>query len=275
MKKIAGHDEVDIYAPDNSRFSFMKSPYAAHKTNSAVDIYYGCFGNEALSPVDGKVIDIRSFDTPTPFKDRDSKEYLIAIQQGKYVVKIIHIEPDISIGEEISIGERIGTFIKNGYFIFWNDPVMHVEVRDPHNYLRASNDHELSPNIAWRSLPDGKKVEFECVVEEVNENYSLLYAPFQTCGIIRGFAIDGGFIDGYISSNGEDHFFGILKPGVFFRPEVFVLEITKENRSVRCSGIAFSLSLSFNEPRIKLIPEKYGDKPLFPGDKIKILLDIY
>ncbi|MFZ3382593.1 MAG: hypothetical protein WA144_01580 [Candidatus Methanoperedens sp.] len=273
MIKIAGHDDVDIYAPDNSRFSFMKSPYAAHKTNSAVDIYYGCFGNYALSPVYGKVIDIRSFNTPTPFKDRDSKEYLIAIQQGKYVVKIIHLEPDISIGEEISIGERIGTFIKNGYFIFWNDPVMHVEVRDPCNYLRASNDRKLLPNIDWISLPDGKKVEFDCVVEKVNENYSLLYAPFQTCGIIRGFTIDGGFIDGYISSNGEDHFFGVVKSEGFSRPEVFVLKITKENRPVRCSGIAFCLS--FNEPRIKLIPEKFGDKPLFPGDKIKIILDIH
>lgn len=272
MKKIAGHDNVDIYAPDNSRFSFMKSPYAAHATNSAVDIYYGCFGNDALSPVNGKVIDIRSFNTPTPFKDRDSREYLIAIQQGKYVVKIIHIEPGISIGEEISIGQRIGTFIKNGYFIFWNDPVMHVEVRDPCNYLRASNDHELSPNITWRSLPDGKKVEFKCVVEKVNENYSLFYAPSQACGIIRGFAIDGGFIDGYIS-NDDGHFFGILKPGGFFHPRVSLLEITKENRSVRCSGIAFCMS--FDEPRIKLVPEKYGDKPLFPGDKIRILLEIY
>ena len=272
MKEIAQHNDVNIYAPDNSRFSFMKSPYAAHKTNSAVDIYYGCFGDEALSPVDGKVIDIRSFNTPTPFKDRDSKEYLIAIQQGKYVIKIIHIEPDISIGEEISIGERIGTFIKNGYFIFWNDPVMHVEVRDPCNYLRASNDRKLLPNIDWGSLPEGKKVEFECVVEDVFENYSLLYAPSHTCGIIRGFAIDGGFIDGYIS-NDDDHFFGILRPGGFFRPHVSLLEITKDNRSVRCSGIAFCLS--FNKPRIKLIPEKYGDKPLFPGDKIKILLDIH
>ena len=270
MNKIAGHDDVNIYAPDNSRFSFMKSPYAAHKTNSAVDIYYGCFGGAAFSPVDGKIIDIRSFNTPTPFKDRDSKEYLIAIQQGKYVVKIIHIKPDISIGQEISIGERIGTFIKNGYFIFWNDPVMHVEVRDPRDYLRASNCLELLPDIEWGSLPDGKKVELVCVVEEVNENYSILCAPFQTCGIIGGFAIDGGFIDGYISSNA--HFFGILKPEGFFRPHVSLFEITKENRSVRCSGIAFCLS--FNEPRIKLIPEKYGNKPLFVGDKINIKFGI-
>lgn len=273
MKKIAGHDDVYIYAPSHSRFSFMKSPYAAHKTNSAVDIYYGCFGNEALSPVDGKVIDIQSFDTPTPFKGRNSKEYLIAIQQGNYVIKIIHIKPDISPGEEISMGDRIGTFIKNGYFIFWNDPVMHVEVRDPCDYVRASNDLELLPTIEWRILPDGKKAEFDCVVEEVNERYSLLSAPFETCGEIAGFAMDGGFIDGYISSNRADHFFGIVKPGGLFRPEVSFLEITKENKPVRSSGI--TCCLSFIEPRIKLIPEKYGDKPLSLGDKIHIKIGIY
>jgi hypothetical protein len=272
MKKIAGHKNVGIYAPGNSRFSFMKSPYAAHKTNSAVDIYYGGFESVALSPVDGKIIDIRSFDTPTPFKGKDSKEYLIAIQQGKYVIKIIHIKPDVSPGEEISIGDSLGTFIKNGYFIFWNDAVMHVEVRDPCDYLRASNNLELLPNIKWRILPNEKSMEFDCVVEEVNKSYTLLCAPFKTCGEIGGFAIDGGFIDGYISSNGEGNFFGIVKPGGLFRPEVYFFEITKENKPVRSSGIAFCLS--FIEPKIKLIPEKYGDKPLSSGDKIHINLGI-
>jgi hypothetical protein len=272
MKEIAQHNDVNIYAPDNSRFSFMKSPYAAHITNSAVDIYSGYFGGEALSPVDGKIIDIRSFDTPTPFKGKDSREYLIAIQQGKYVIKIIHIKPDVLIGDEISKGDRIGTFIKNGYFIFWNDAVMHVEVRDPCDYLRASNNFQLSPRIEWRSLPEGRISEFNCVVEEVRESYILLCAPYLTCGDIGGFPIDAGFIDGYISSKKEGHFFGILKPEGFFRPEVSFLEITKENKPVRSSGIGFCLS--FNEPRIKLIPEKYGDKPLNPGDKIHIKLGI-
>jgi ABC-type cobalamin/Fe3+-siderophores transport system ATPase subunit len=95
VKKIAGHELIEIYAPDKSRFSFLKSPYAAHKTNSAVDIYHGSFGSEAVSPVDGKIIDIRSFDTPTPFKNIDSKEYLIAIKQGNHVIKILHIKPDV------------------------------------------------------------------------------------------------------------------------------------------------------------------------------------
>jgi hypothetical protein len=44
-----------------------------------VDIYYGSFGSGAVSPVDGKIIDIRSYDTPTPFKNIYSKEYHIAI----------------------------------------------------------------------------------------------------------------------------------------------------------------------------------------------------
>ncbi len=272
MKEIAGHNDVSIYAPDNSRFSFMKSPYAAHNTNSAVDIYSGCFGGKALSPVDGRIIDIRSFYTPTPFKEKDSKEYLIAIQQGKYVVKIIHIKPDVLPGDEISRGQSIGTYIKNGYFIFWNDAVMHVEVRDPNDYLRASNNFQLSPRIRWGSLPNGEISEFDCVVEEVKESYSLLCAPYRTCGEIGGFPIDTGFIDGYISSNKDGHFFGVLKPEGFFRPEVSVLEITKENKQVRCSGIAFCLS--FNEPRIKFIPEKYGEKPLDPGDKIHIRFGI-
>lgn len=272
MKKIAKHSDIDIYAPQNSRFSFLKSPYAAHQANSAVDIYYGCFGGEALSPVDGKIIDIRSFDTPTPFKNRDSREFLVAIRQEKYVIKIIHIKPDVVIGEEVSKGERIGTFIKNGYFIFWNDPVMHVEVRSPGDYLRASNNLQLTPNIEWGSLPDGKITEFDCVVEEVNKNYSLLSTKFHTCGEIRGFAIDNGFIDGYISSNSDGHFFGIVKSDGFFRPKVSFLEITKENKQVRNSGIA--CCLSFKEPKIKLIPEKYGDKPLSEGDKIHINIGI-
>lgn len=40
MKKIAGHDGIEIYAPDNSCFSFLKC--------------------DAFSPVDGKIIDMET-----------------------------------------------------------------------------------------------------------------------------------------------------------------------------------------------------------------------
>ncbi|TAN35704.1 MAG: hypothetical protein EPN24_06950 [Candidatus Methanoperedens sp.] len=270
MKKIAKHDEIDIFAPESSRFSFLKSPYAAHRTHSAVDIYYGDFGSEALSPVDGKVIDIKSFDTPTPFKDWNSKEYVIAIRQNEQVIKILHVKPDVTPGDAVSKGESIGTFIHNGYFIFWNDPVMHVEVRHSGDYLRASNNLRLVPNIEWDELPSGRNIEFECRVEEINKKYALLFAPYETCGDVRGFALDGGFLDGYISSM-EDGFFGIVKPHGFFHPGVS-LEVTKDHSEIKCNGIAFCLS--FREPRIKIIPLKYGDGQLCVGDKVRIKIEV-
>jgi len=270
MKKIANHDEIDIFAPDNSRFSFLKSPYAAHKTHSAVDIYYGDFGSDALSPVDGEVIDVQSYDTPTPFKDWNSKEYVIAIRQNEKVIKILHIKPNVSPGDLVSKGDSIGTFIYNGYFIFWNDPVMHVEVRKTEDYLRASNNMRLTPNLEWSILPSRKTLELECQVEETNKRYSLLNAPCQTCGDVRGFAMDGGFLDGYISLSGEG-FFGIVKPDGFFHPGVS-LEVVKDNSEIKCSGVAFRLS--FMKPKIKLIPLKYGELLFHPGETVRIKLEV-
>lgn len=270
MKKIAGHGEIDIFAPDESGFSFLKSPYAAHKTHSAVDIYYGDFGSDALSPVDGEVIDIQSFDTPTPFKNRDFTEYVIAIRQNEHVIKILHVKPDVIPGDAVSKGDSIGTFIHNGYFIFWNDPVMHVEVRQPGDYLRASNNKCLTPNLEWSSLPSIKTLELECRVEETNKRYSLLSSHFHTCGDVGGFAMDGGFLDGYISSSG-DGFFGIVKHDGFFHP-VVSLEVTKDNSEIKCSGIAFRLS--FIEPKIKLIPLKYGERLFEAGEKVRIRIGV-
>jgi hypothetical protein len=270
MKKIASHGEIDIFAPDKSGFSFLKSPYAAHKTHSAVDIYYGDFGSDALSPADGEVIDVRSFDTPTPFKDRDSKEYIIAIRQNEHVIKILHVKPDVLPGDTVTKGESIGTFIHNGYFIFWNDPVMHVEVRKQRDYLRASNNMKLTPNIEWSELPARKTLDLECRVEGMNKRYTLLCGPSRACGDVGGFAMDGGFLDGYIPCS-DDGFFGFLKPGGFFHPPIS-LEITKDNSEIKCSGIAFRLS--FLEPKIKLIPLKYGDRLFEPGEKVRIRLGV-
>ncbi len=272
MKKIASHNDTDIFAPEHSRFSFLKSPYAAHQTGSAVDIYYGDFGSDAFSPVDGKIIDVRSFDTPTPFKDWNSREYVIAIKQDEHVIKILHIEPDVSPGDAISKGDRIGTFIHNGYFIFWNDPVMHVEVRHPRDYLRASNNLCLVPNIEWQRIPSRKTIELECRVEKINDRYALLSAPCEACGDVRGFALDSGFLDGYVSSIKDGGFFGIVKPDGFFHPEVREFQVTRGNSEIKCGGIAFCLS--FIEPRIKVIPKRYGDKLFSADDRVRIRLRI-
>ncbi|VVB87105.1 Uncharacterised protein [uncultured archaeon] len=216
------------------------------------------------------MIDIQSFDTPTPFKDRDFTEYVIAIRQNEHVIKILHIKPDVSPGDWISRGDRIGTYIHNGYYTFWNNPAMHIEVRKPGDYLRASNNLSLTPDIEWNDLPWGKNIELECKVEEVNKKYALLSAPYQTCGDVCGYALDGGFLDGYIASN-EGGFFGIVKPQGFFHPGVS-LEVKTGDSIINCSGISFCLS--FREPRIKVIPLKYGDELLSVGEIVHIRIAV-
>ena len=147
---------------------------------------------------------------------------------------------------------------------------MHVEVRKPGDYLRASNNMRLIPNIEWSRLPSGKTLELECQVEETNKRYSLLTSDYHTCANVKGFALDNGFLDGYISHS-SDGFFGIVKPHGFFHPMVS-LEIKKDNSEIKCNGIAFCLS--FREPRIKVIPLKYGDGQLCVGDKVQIKIEV-
>ncbi len=115
-------------------------------------------------------------------------------------------------------------------------------------------------------------MEFNCYVEDVNNRYSLISAPYETCGDIKGFGIDGGFLDGYISSNHDDGFFGIIKQQGFFHSEAMSIEVTKDDSKIECGGVAFCLS--FDEPMIKVIPKKYGDRLLSADDDVNIKLAI-
>ena len=99
MKLAASYGDIRLMAPDDAAASFFKSPFRAHETGSAVDIAYGDFGSPASSPVDGVIVDIREFETPTPFRDRNFKEYLTAVRCGRLIVRILHVKPDLGIGE--------------------------------------------------------------------------------------------------------------------------------------------------------------------------------
>ncbi len=84
--------------------------------------------------------------------------------------------------------------------------------------------------------------------------------------------MDGGFLDGYIASGAENGFFGIVRPQGYSHPEVLALEITAGGRMVDCAGVAFCLF--FYEPRIKVLPKKYGDELFSVGDRVRIRLEI-
>jgi hypothetical protein len=285
MRPVASARGVDIFCPDNGKFTFMKSPFAAHTTLSAVDIYSGgTFGDIAPSPVEGEVIDIRGYTSPTPFKDRDFMEYIIAIQQDDSVVKILHSKPVVDVGDTVDVGDPLGILIKNGYFYFWNEPPLHVEVREVDDYIRASNDNPLSAKFSFSGSNFSMESNIKCRVVFCNEKYALLKGVYSG-DLVKGYELGGGLLDGIIPLGdwGAIDYFGLVGtdlPVPFMRSlgNRFMISAKYVSASVAAEkavrGRALGFSLSFSEPTIKLIPLKYGENLFDVGDCVDIKLNL-
>ncbi len=294
MKLVASYKDIKIMAPDDAAFSFFKSPFAAHETGSAVDIAYDDFGFRAVSPVDGTVVDVREFDSPTPFKNRDFKEYITAIRCAELFVKILHVKPDVKIGDCIRAGEDIGTFIRSGYYYFWNSPHLHVEVRRPSDYLRASNNMVLDVSVGVVEKCDNKPenpdvFEFTGEVVFSDNRYALVDCPdYSTSGLVSGYSVDGFLIDGFIPA-GEHALnrFGLIgtkqdvPPFKYSRsignsymvhPSSVVLRVFDgQDQLLKVAGASFILN--FGKPLIKLVPTQHGAYLPQCGEKIAVKIE--
>lgn len=284
MRPVASARGVDIFCPEDGKFAFLKSPFAAHTTLSAIDIYSGgTFGDIAPSPVEGEVIDIREYPSPTPFKDRDFMEYIIAIRQDESVVKILHSKPVVEVGDTVDVGDPLGILIKNGYFYFWNEPPLHVEVRDARDYIRASNDNPLSTKFSYSGY-NSMESNIKCRVIFCNEKYALLKGDYKGAGV-KGYELGGCLLDGIIRLGDWDaiDYFGLIGTDVpvpcmrsvgnrFMISAKYVTASISTEKPVDCRALGFSLS--FNEPAIKLIPLKYGEKLFDVGDCVDIKLNL-
>ena len=285
MQPIATCNGVDIFAPQTSKFSFFKSPFAAHASLSAVDIYPGGdFGDMAPSPVWGKVIDIREYPTPTPFPGRNFREYLTAIKQGDSVVKILHMKPVVTMGDTLCVGDPLGTLIHNGYFYFWNDPPLHVEVRDKHDYLRASNHNPLITSFGFSTPDTSCESELYCTVVFCDKRYALLKGTYDGL-VVRGFYLGGCLLDGLIPVGAVDaiDYFGLIgecSPVSYIKSAGNRFMVSTKNvqatvtveKHVQCLALGFSLSLQ--EPTIKVIPLQYGQKLFEVGDNVKVTISL-
>jgi hypothetical protein len=284
MRPVASARGVDIFCPEDGKFAFLKSPFAAHTTLSAIDIYSGgTFGDIAPSPVEGEVIDIRAYPSPTPFKDRDFMEYIIAIRQDESVVKILHSKPVVEVGDTVDVGDPLGILIKNGYFYFWNEPPLHVEVRNAGDYIRASNDNPLSTKFSFSGY-NSMESNIKCRVVFCNEKYALLKGDYMGAGV-KGYELGGCLLDGIIRLGDWDaiDYFGLIGTDVpvpcmrsvgnrFMISAKYVTASISTEKPVDCRALGFSLS--FTEPAIKLIPLKYGEKLFDVGDCVDIKLNL-
>ncbi len=210
MIPVAEYDGTTIYVPRDAFISFFNSPYIAHQSLSAVDIY-----NTNLSPVEGIVEKIHRF---------KSNECAIILHTKKHAVKILHVLPSVKVGERIHVGDELGTLIKSPFFRPWSDKHIHIEIRPRHDVLRARNAYKLK--ILGLGEPSGTSRIKN--ISKISENYVLVSATAVKCGIYHGFGVKG-IIDG-----GFPHYkYG----GAFFDPRIsenlHAGEIVKEEGSVK------------------------------------------
>ena len=177
------------------RFSLYNSPYPAHDHGCAIDLYPA--SNEGLSPVAGEVLETRTVRAP-PKPYAHDEEYLILVDAGDCVARILHVEPAVEAGDSVAVGDSLGPMVRSGFFAPWVGNHVHVGFRRHDQNLRRATgslpvvaDAPVEP-LAW----DGTGT-----VVETAATYALLDSPdhpapgeaFAGIAADDGRVLDGGF----------------------------------------------------------------------------------
>lgn len=281
MVKIAESAGVEVFAERDWEYTFLGSPFPAHRSFRALDIYQQKdFGNVALSPVEGEVFKVLEFDSPS-LGTKSMAEYLTLIKSGDRIIKIMHIKPSVKEGERIHFGDEIGYFIKNGFFSFWVDAALHLEVRDLRDFIRAKGGYEIKPTIR-------KKIRSESVQEitgtvlKATERNIVVSSNVSNVVEVGGSPalVDGATSIGYcgvlgVFDAGEEVFFNGIRIGKIHDSGTYMSVFETEKLKVYVDEIGFAgLSFMLNSNRIRLLPERFSKPRFREGDKIKLRLMI-
>jgi len=164
---IVKMDDICVSIPQTSHFSVGTSPYYAHQHGFAIDLYQNLTleNYEAISPVSGKILKIKSLAAPKPkFPDGIDRDYLTLISNpnnSDLLWKMMHVKPNVKVGDNIEVGDSLGETIRNGYFAYWSSPHLHLEVRPISDAIRARGGKCFSLNIEH-------KIYKEEIFEELN-----------------------------------------------------------------------------------------------------------
>jgi hypothetical protein len=148
---------------ETSHFSIGTSPYYAHQHAIGIDIYDRLTPQnyKVLSPVAGKILEIKEMRAPKPrFNDSIDKEYLTIIQNQDdkdTVFKILHVKPELNVGQKVKPGDPLGKTIKNGYFAPWSSPHIHLELKKPQDVFRAKKGLNFMLNTQNHSYANNRE----------------------------------------------------------------------------------------------------------------------
>jgi len=145
-----------VFAPAGGFVSFTNSPYYSHEHGLAVDIYPLTPRAAALSPVEGDVLDVFTVKSPRSryFEAAEMERLLIVrpTENPRVVVRILHIDYDPIPGAGLSVGTPIGHIVRSGFYDFWTERHIHVEVRNPTHLLRAKGSLPMVPSTQGSKL---------------------------------------------------------------------------------------------------------------------------
>lgn len=181
---IVQTNDICVSIPQSSHFTIGTSPYYAHQHGLAIDIYHNLDleNYEVLSPVSGKILKIKSLIAPKPkFLGGISRDYLILIENplnSEIVWKMMHVKPNLKVGDMIEIGDPLGKTIRNGYFAYWSSPHLHLEIRHYDDAIRARGGKNFALNV--ESLEQ---------IEEVSEINEFLNIPVEIKSIYPEFIL--------------------------------------------------------------------------------------
>jgi hypothetical protein len=276
VKPIATAGGIDIYSDKKSRHSFFASPYQAHRDFAAVDITQNKkFGDVALSPVTGKIIKILEYESPT-INGKSLPEYLILIENKDKIARIMHLKPTAKVGDKIAVGDELGTFIKNGFFSYWVDPTIHVEIREKNNLIRPRGGLELKPILEEPKLKPTK--EIAGTVTETSPRNTTIKTENKIIATIKDqpALLDGttnldyaGLIGRF--STGESVYLCGIEIGEILNTSAHANIYKTKPLYISVNNIPFE-GLHFNSSasEIKILPKKYGETKFKIGEKVKI-----
>lgn len=295
MMEVASSEGVSIYCPREGKFSLFNSPYPAHKAYTAIDIYPNRdFGSTAPSPVLGEIKGIRKVACPEKksFKST-SYDYVILVQSlenPEYWVKILHLEPLVKVGDIVRVGEDLGTLLRSGFFDYWTDPHIHVEVRNPSDPIRARGGLELKREIVNLNEDDVGVEELRGVIVELKLEYALMLPdgdlkygiPIEVCGkrgLIDGGVPHYGFFGVHVEYGNKTLQSGPVKLcgaeiGIIEHTysDAYVIRCLNKTFKVKNAPVKLSFYLYLSKPLVKIILEKPGKPRLEKLEEISVTI---
>lgn len=174
------------------RFTLYNSPYVAHDKGRAVDLYPET--ETAPSPVSGEVIDTRQVEAPSkPYAE--IHDYLLLIDTGDRIARLLHVEPTVSSGESVDIGDTLGRTVRAGFFAPWVPNHLHLGFRE-----RDANPYRASGSLALELAVDVRPLSWNGSgrVVETGETWVRLDEPSHPNPgeEFVGLGSDGGVLDG-------------------------------------------------------------------------------